>query len=98
MKLPPVASTALRLHARAWRPGAAATLLTLAVPAYAASALDPSTWTWHEALLAGSIGLLVVGMIAALVTGGDRGLEEPPGPDLRWWKNGEMYEAVEGRS
>ncbi len=86
MKLQRFESLAVRLHARAWKPGVAATSLAMAVPAYAATAFDPAAWSWNEMLLAGSLALLAVAVVVRLSM-----REEPPAsaasPDLRWWRN-----------
>jgi hypothetical protein len=79
-------SMAVRLHARAWKPGVGATLLAMAVPAYAATAFDPAAWSWNEMVLAGSLALLAVAVVLRL-SRRDETPSRDPAPDLRWWRN-----------
>jgi len=79
-------SMAVRLHARAWKPGVGATLLAMAVPAYAATAFDPAAWSWNEMLLAGSLALLAIGVVIRLSRRDDTPANGPS-TDLRWWRN-----------
>jgi hypothetical protein len=87
MTLASFESMAVRLHARAWKPGVAATSLAMAVPAYAATAFDPAAWSWNEMLLAGSVALLAVAVVARIWQR-DESPAPPDAPDLRWWRNG----------
>lgn len=79
-------SMAVRLHARAWKPGVGATLLAMAVPAYAATAFDPAAWSWNEMLLVGSLVVLAVAVVARIWQREDTP-SSPDAPDLRWWRN-----------
>lgn len=86
MTLEHLESRAVRLHARAWRPGMTASLLAVTVPAYAATAFDPAAWSWNEMLLAGSLALLAVAFVIRLSRREDIRATHAS-PDLRWWRN-----------
>jgi len=86
MKLQRFESLAVRLHARAWTPGVGATLLSMAVPAYAATAFDPGAWSWNEKLLAGSLAVLAIAVVARIWQRDDAPAS-PDASDLRWWRS-----------
>lgn len=86
MRLEHLESMAVRMHARAWKPGMGATLLAMAVPAYGATAFDPATWSWNEMLLAGALALLAVATAARLWRS-DEWSAVADTPDLRWWRD-----------